>query len=108
MLSQEFIKKMKTRLEEEKKQVEEKIADLEKPEQPMDNPDLDDLAHDATDDILEENLLKIHKDILEKIDNALFRIKDGSYGKCLICGTEISQDDLEKEPWAEHCRSCEK
>jgi DnaK suppressor protein len=108
MLSQDFIKKMQARLLEEKTQVEQKISNLKKPEEPMDNPDIEDLSNDATEDLLEEQLLAIHKNILAKIDDALLRIKDGTYGRCLICGAEISQEDLEKEPWAEHCRSCKK
>jgi|WetSurMetagenome_2_1015567.scaffolds.fasta_scaffold631032_1 DnaK suppressor protein len=108
MLTQDFIQKMQARLLEEKTQVEEKITNLKKPEEPMDNPDIEDLSNDATEDLLEEQLLGIHKNILAKIDDALLRIKDGTYGRCLICGAEISREDLEKEPWAEHCRSCKK
>ena len=106
MLSQEFIKKMRKKLEAERKAVEEKISKLIKPEVDEDNPDLDDIGHDATEDILEESLLSVHKDILERIDSALERIDDGSWGVCLKCGKEISEEDLAKEPWAEHCRIC--
>jgi len=106
MLSQEFIQKMQRRLEEEKLKVEDKIAELTKPEEPVDNPNAEDLAQDATQDILEESLLSVHRDILEKIENAIARIKDGTYGKCLACGTKVSEEVLEKEPWVEHCQSC--
>jgi len=108
MLTQEFIQKMQTRLLEEKTQVESKIAGFKKPEEPMDNPDIEDLSNDATEDILEEQLLAVHKNILIRIEDALLRIKDGTYGRCMICGAEISEEDLEKEPWAEHCRACKK
>jgi DnaK suppressor protein len=108
MLSQDFINKMQRRLLEEKTQVEAKIAELKKPEEPMDNPDIEDLSNDATEDILEEQLLAVHQNILTRIEDALLRIKDGTYGRCMICGAEISQEDLEKEPWAEHCRSCKR
>jgi DnaK suppressor protein len=108
MLSQDFIKKMQARLLEEKAQVEAKIAELKKPEEPMDNPAIEDLSNDATEDILEEQLLAVHKNILEKIEDALLRIKGGVYGRCMVCGVEISEEDLEKEPWAEHCRSCKR
>ncbi|HOZ55744.1 MAG: RNA polymerase-binding transcription factor [Parcubacteria group bacterium ADurb.Bin316] len=106
MLDQNFIEKMQTRLIEEKERVEAEIKKLKTPEEPMDNPDIEDLSNDATEDLLEEQLLAVHKNILAKIDDALLRIKDGTYGRCLICGAEISEEDLEKEPWAEHCRSC--
>lgn len=108
MLSQNFIEKMKARLLEEKTQVEAKIADLRKPEEPMDNPDIEDLSDDATEDLLQEQLLSVHKKIAEQIEDALLRIKDGTYGRCMICGAEIGEEDLEKEPWAEHCRGCKK
>lgn len=108
MLSQEFLNEIKIKLEEEKKLVETKIADLKKPEDAMDNPSLDDLAVDAEEDYLEESLLSVHKNILERIEDALYRIKDGTYGRCIICGAEISEEDLIKEPWAEHCRACKK
>ncbi len=108
MLSQEFINKMQARLLEERERVEAEIKKLKTPEEPMDNPDIEDLSNDATEDLLEEQLLAVHKNILAKIDDALLRIKDGTYGRCLICGAEISEEDLAKEPWAEHCRSCKK
>ncbi|MDD5291534.1 MAG: hypothetical protein PHZ04_05575 [Patescibacteria group bacterium] len=108
MLSKDFIQKMKTKLEEERRAVAEKILKLKKPEVDEDNPDLDDLGHDAADDILEDSLLSVHEEILEKIDNALARIADGTYGVCLKCGKQVGEEDLAKEPWAEHCRVCGK
>lgn len=98
--------KMAKRLAEEKRKVEEKIAALTKPDEPADNPNAEDIAEDATQDILEESLLAVHRDILERIENALSRVKDGTYGRCIACGTEIAAEDLEKEPWVEHCRAC--
>jgi DnaK suppressor protein len=106
MLSQEFINKMKNKLEAEKEQVEKKIDDLTKPEQPMDNPDAEDIAQDAAEDILEDSLLTVHKKILNRINEALDRIANKTYGICLACGAEIKEEDLAKEPWAEHCRVC--
>lgn len=94
---------MKLRLEEEKKAIEAEIARLSQPEEPMDNPNLDDLAYDASEDILEESLLKVHRGILERINDALVRIKDGAYGRCVNCGKEIDEERLAKEPWLEHC-----
>lgn len=106
MLSQRFIQKMKLKLEEEKKEVEKKISQLSQPEQSLDNPSKEDVAQDATEDILEEKLLDVHEGILERINNSLNRIKDGTYGRCAQCGAEIKEEDLAKEPWAEHCGVC--
>jgi DnaK suppressor protein len=106
MLSPEFIQKMKSKLEIEQAEVEKKIADLLKPEEALDNPDNEDLAQEATDDYLEESVMAVHKNVLEKINDALLRVKDGTYGRCLECGAKISEENLEKEPWAEHCTVC--
>jgi DnaK suppressor protein len=106
MPNQEFIEKMRLRLDEEKRKVEDKIAELTTPEEPADNPNAEDLAQDATQDILEESLLSVHRELLEKIENAIGRIKDGTFGRCIACGTEIAEEDLKKEPWVEHCRAC--
>ncbi len=103
MLDKEFVQKIKQRLEEEKVSVEEKLAQLNKNELPMDNPDLDDLANDATDDIIEESTKVAFNNVLEKINAALKRIEDGKYGICVNDGTEISKERLELEPWADSC-----
>lgn len=103
MLDDNFIQTMKEKLLAEKSEVQAKLAELNKPEKPMDNPDLDDLANDATEDIIEESTRAAFHDILDKIDAALQRIADGRYGKCLKDGVEISRDKLMEEPWAEYC-----
>jgi RNA polymerase-binding transcription factor DksA len=41
------------------------------------------------------------------INNALDRIKQGSYGKCLKCGQEIPQERLEAIPYAFMCIQCQ-
>lgn len=108
MLSPEFIAKMKTRLEEERINVEAEIKKLTAPEETMDNPDIEDIAQEAEEDIVNQSLLNVHREIMEKIDNALLRIKDGTFGRCLMCGAEITEEALNKEPWAEHCAICGK
>jgi len=106
MPNQELLEKIKEKLKKEKNEIEKKLSDLERPEKPLDNPDLDDLGHDASEDILEESLKSVYEDILDKIENALLRIKNGSYGKCPACGADVPKEELEKDPWAEHCPTC--
>jgi DnaK suppressor protein len=43
---------------------------------------------------------------LHHIDEALRRIKDKTYGKCLECGKEISRARLEAVPHARYCIEC--
>jgi DnaK suppressor protein len=41
-----------------------------------------------------------------KIEEALLRIKDGSFGQCLDCGQPIGAKRLEARPTAELCIDC--
>ncbi len=40
---------------------------------------------------------------LKRIDAALARIEEGSFGLCLESGEEIEEKRLETQPWAEFC-----
>jgi len=106
MYSQEFINKIVEKLNAEKRTVENEIKKLTSPEESMDNPNAEDLAQDAAEDIIEESLLKIHREILNRIEDALGRIKDGTFGRCINCARKITEGDLEKEPWIEYCEIC--
>ncbi|WP_433799189.1 TraR/DksA family transcriptional regulator [Actinomycetospora sp. CA-084318] len=39
-----------------------------------------------------------------EIDEALARIDDGSWGRCVVCGRDIDAERLEARPQAERCR----
>jgi DnaK suppressor protein len=43
---------------------------------------------------------------LRKIEEALQRISDGSFGSCAACGEEIDERRLEARPTASHCFEC--
>ena len=40
---------------------------------------------------------------LRRIDAALARVEDGSYGFCVESGEEIGEKRLKNQPWAEFC-----
>ena len=45
--------------------------------------------------------------LLDKIDDALRAIDDGTYGKCKSCGKEIDRGRLEFLPYAVNCIKCQ-
>jgi DnaK suppressor protein len=45
----------------------------------------------------------ISSDELKQVQSALHRIEDGTYGKCVDCGREISDARLQAVPWALYC-----
>jgi RNA polymerase-binding transcription factor len=56
---------------------------------------------EGVSEALEEGTAVSH--ILELVEEALARIKDGSYGNCLACEEEIAPARLEAIPWAQYC-----
>ena len=46
-------------------------------------------------------------ELLREIEEALVRLRDGSYGTCLDCGMPVSRKRLEAIPWARYCVSCQ-
>ena len=103
MYSDEFISEIKEKLNNEKKRIEEKIRELTGPEDHMDNPHWDETANDAIEDIEQEAYLRIYRELLDKIDIAMSKIQNNTYGVCAECDKEIPKESLEREPWAEHC-----
>ena len=43
------------------------------------------------------------RDLIQKIDRALKRIDDGTYGICEVCGKPIPPERLAAIPWARLC-----
>ncbi len=51
-------------------------------------------------------LLRGDQNALDQIDQALERIDDGSYGRCVTCGSTIPKSRLEAIPFAAECVRC--
>jgi DnaK suppressor protein len=51
--------------------------------------------------------LSAHRETLQKIDEALRKVDEGSYGICEDCGEEISEKRLKILPFAIYCTDCQ-
>lgn len=51
--------------------------------------------------------LSTHRETLLKIDEALRKLQEGTYGKCEDCGEDISEERLKILPFAIYCRDCQ-
>jgi len=63
----------------------------------------------ALSDLAEETgltLVDLRRDTLEKIDQALKKLEEGTYGICEDCGNDISEQRLKALPFAIHCVEC--
>jgi len=103
---------LKTMLEERRREllnsVHEKIRDA----RADGNKDRDvvDQGESSEVDIQEDiefALIQMKSETLNKVDAALRRLKEGSYGNCFECGGEIAQARLRALPFAVRCKACE-
>ncbi|HMB01309.1 MAG TPA: TraR/DksA family transcriptional regulator [Spirochaetota bacterium] len=67
--------------------------------------DVVDKAFNQYEKIMAIEMTEKEKEILREINNALVRIKNGTYGKCR-CGKKITQARLKAIPWATQCIKC--
>jgi DnaK suppressor protein len=61
---------------------------------------------DIQEDI-EFALIQMKSETLNKIDAALRRLEEGTYGNCFECGDEIAEARLKALPFAVRCKDCE-
>ena len=47
------------------------------------------------------------RQLLNLIDEALERMDDSGYGKCVRCGQVLPEKRLDAVPWARHCVQCQ-
>jgi DnaK suppressor protein len=107
----------KKRLEYYKKKLatrrEELVRAITRTEQEGREADEDttvDMADKAANSYTKEFLFgQTHNDrsLLSLVDQALNRIKDGSYGECNSCHQELQQKRLEAVPWTRYCITCQ-
>lgn len=112
--SLDFLKKIHAHLVHERKKVDSNITSL-KSQDPFADPDrLNDNAAsdtDAKEEISHERMQALEKELklhMSDIEQALERIKKGTYGRCLTCNKTISPERLAVKPTALYCVECER
>ncbi|HQX82281.1 MAG TPA: TraR/DksA C4-type zinc finger protein [Vicinamibacterales bacterium] len=61
---------------------------------------------DIQDDI-EFALIQMKSETLNRIEEALVRLDEGTFGNCFECGDEIAERRLRALPFAVRCKDCE-
>lgn len=83
------------------------IARFENEARQSNSADVEDSADQATSTQLKAVSLEesaMAAQTLEQVREALQRIEDGTYGKCIDCGRPIEPARLEAVPWTPYCR----
>ena len=108
IMDNEQQQKFKEQLEQMKvdllSDVEQTLTDMT--EQSGNIPDANDRATVESDRGFELRLRGRERKLLEKIDHAIARIEQGTYGICVECGNEIRPKRLDARPVAKFCIDC--
>jgi len=109
-----ILEKISSYLLTEKTRVGKRLSSI-KAQDPFSDPDrlIDNAASDteAKEEASHERMEALEKELrrhMMEIEEALKRVKKGTYGKCLSCGKMIDTDRLAIKPTALYCVSCEK
>ncbi len=102
------LKKFKRQLEEMKKKILDDVEQTltEMTTQAGNIPDPNDRATVESERSFELRIRDRERKLMNKIDEALVRIKEGEYGNCEDCGEEIAIKRLEARPVAKFCIDC--
>ena len=97
-------------LEERKAQIlknisgsSKELVELHKSYEVMDEGDF---ASVSTDNLINEEILMAQRRELQEIEEALTKIKNGTYGICEMCEEPIGMQRLKVKPYAKYCITC--
>src|SRR5260370_36628279 len=102
------LKVMKKRLEDKQAELQRSLAGLtEAQPQPVDPigasvgpQDFEEVAVDFLETQQEQSIQVNEQALLTEVQEALKRIDQGTYGKCVVCGRPNPEKRLEAIPWA--------
>ena len=100
------IAEQKRILQERRVEIVGDLSDIERSLDTMPPKDWEDRASERQGDEVLEALGNTELEELRRIDAALARIEDGSYGICPKCGGTISDARLAAVPEAALCKNC--
>ena len=110
LMDKTFLENMKAKLLEQKKTLLDSLADQsEDMKNLVKTVESGDEAYVAADVIDRQLLTSIGTQDairLQQIENALDRINQDKYGRCIKCGKEIPEERLEVLPYALMCIQC--
>lgn len=96
-------------LEDRRREIHERLRSLRE-SIPADSHDVRDAEEQSVDDFVQEvdlALMQMKSETLKKIDQAILRLEEGTYGRCQECDVEIPAPRLRALPFAALCRDCQ-
>ena len=110
LMDKTFLENMKAKLLEQKKTLLDSLADqsedMKNLVKTVESGDEANVAADVMDRQLLTSIGTQDAIRLQQIENALDRINQDKYGRCIKCGKEIPEERLEVLPYALMCIQC--
>ena len=100
----------KKRLETRQQELRRMVTRTEQDGRTVDEDSAQDIADRAASSYTKEFLFSQSNNeraLLQMVDTALVRMREGSFGECVSCGNEINAKRLEAVPWTRHCIECQ-
>ena len=100
---------LKTMLEERRREITDKLRSIRET-LPAQRDEVKDAEEQSVTDFakdMEFALMQMKADTLGKIDVALHRLENGTYGTCDECDRPIASARLKAVPFATRCRDCQ-
>lgn len=100
----------KKRLEERQQVLRKTVTRTEEDGRTADQDSAQDIADRAANSYTKEFLFSQsnnERQLLQMVETALSRIREGSFGACISCGNEINAKRLEAVPWTRYCIECQ-
>jgi len=101
-----FKKRLETRLQD----LSRAVSRTQRDGRAADEDSAQDIADRAASSYTKEFLFSQSnndRQLLQMVESALSRIREGSFGECISCGKEINPKRLEAVPWTRHCIECQ-
>ncbi|HET6842045.1 MAG TPA: TraR/DksA family transcriptional regulator [Candidatus Angelobacter sp.] len=98
------------RLEERQQTLRRTVSRTEEDGRVADQDTAQDIADRAASSYTKEFLFSQSnndRQLLQMVESALVRIREGAFGECVSCGSEINPKRLEAVPWTRYCIDCQ-
>jgi DnaK suppressor protein len=110
IMEKKKLESFKKRLETRQQELRHMVTRNQKDGRAADDEATQDVADRAASSYTKEFLFSQSnndRQLLNMVESALARIREGSFGECVSCGKEINAKRLEAVPWTRHCIECQ-
>ena len=104
------LESFRKKLEERQQALRKAVSRTEEDGRIADQEAAQDIADRAANSYTKEFLFSQSNNervLLNMVESALQRIREGSFGECVSCGNEINPKRLEAVPWTRYCIACQ-